>query len=50
MQQEIINLIFALIKLRKIEFPHQQTTWMMFTCVAWLVSLSLLNKLELEEL
>jgi len=40
----------ALIKLRKFEFPHQQTTLMMLTYMTWLVSPSLLNKFELEEL
>jgi len=39
---------FALIKLRKIEFPHQQTTWMQVTCMARLVSPIFLNKFELE--
>ena len=41
---------FSLIKLRKFEFPHQQTTWMMLNCVAWIVSPNLLSKFELEEL
>jgi len=41
---------FALIKLRKFEFPHQQTTWMMLTCVTWLESPSLLSKIKLEDL
>jgi len=41
---------FSLIKLRKYEFPHQQTTWMQLNCVTWLVSPSLLSKFELEEL
>ena len=41
---------FSLIKLKKFEFPHQQTTWMMLTCVAWLVSPNLLSKFEVEEL
>ena len=41
---------FALIKFRKFKFPHQQTTWMMLTCVTWLVSPNLLCKFELEEL
>ena len=41
---------FALIKLRKFEFPHQQTTWMMLTCVKWIVSPNLLRKFKLEEL
>jgi len=41
---------FALIKLRKFEFPHQQTTWMMLTCLTWLVSPNLLSKFELEVL
>ena len=41
---------FALVKLRKFEFPHQQTTWMQLTCVTWLVSPNLLSKFELEGL
>ena len=41
---------FSLIKLRKLEFPHQRTTWMMLTCVTWLVSPIFLSKLELEEI
>ena len=41
---------FALIKLRKFEFPHYQTTWMQLTCMTWLVSPYLLIKFELEEL
>ena len=41
---------FALIKLRKIGFPHDQTTWMQLNCMTWLVSPSLLSKFELEEI
>ena len=31
---------FANIKLRKFEFPHQQTTWMMLTYVGWIFHLA----------
>ena len=41
---------FSFIKLKKFKFPHQQTTWMMLTCVTWHMSPILLNKFELEEL
>ncbi len=41
---------FALVKLRKIEFPHHQITYMQLTCVTWLVSPNLLYKFKLEEL
>ena len=41
---------FALVKLRKFEFPHHQTSWMQLTCVAWLLSLNYLSKFKLEGL
>jgi len=31
---------FALVKLRKLELPHQQTTWMLLIVVTWILALS----------
>lgn len=41
---------FPLNKLRKFEFPHQQTTWRPLTFVTWLTSHNLLIKFKLDEL
>jgi len=41
---------FTLIKLRKFELVHQQTTWMQLPCMPWFLSPILLNKIDLEEL